>query len=92
MAQTSFITDHPALPDHPRILMLKGEEQSVIQTVSENKEWQKINQAILFRCDAWMSQPTVQHVLTGKRMLSQSRECLLCVFYLSYAWRMTHRE
>lgn len=80
------------LPDHPRLLLLKGEEEKIKQTLTTSPIWQKVHQGILAKCDGFLTPPPVEHIKIGRRLLDKSRTCLERVFYLSYAWRMTHDE
>lgn len=89
----SIANNNPTIKTgHPRILLLKGEERIVHQTITGNKIWREAHQSILSFCDTLIMKSPVQRILEGKRLLSQSRECLRRVFYLSYAWRMTQNE
>jgi hypothetical protein len=77
---------------HPRILLLKGEEDEIIRQVKRHKEWNHIHQGILAECDRLLAEPPVDRVLTGKRLLGKSRECLRRVFQLSYAYRTSKQK
>lgn len=81
-----------ALPTHPRILFLSAEEQIVRNSVVDNPLISIVHKAIVTACDSFLLQAPVEHVKIGRRMLDKSRECLRRVFYLSYAYRMTHDE
>src|ERR1700761_4394274 len=88
-------TDHVAatnvtLPGHPRILLLKGEEEGIKKIIASDKTWDKVNQAILTECDKMIDLPPVERIKIGFRLLDKSREGLRRLFYLSYAYRMTH--
>ncbi|MDQ1332802.1 MAG: hypothetical protein QG576_837 [Bacteroidota bacterium] len=76
-------------PAHPRILLLKGEESAVRKTLSAENKWAAVSSFILYECNKIVKEPPVERVLTGRRLLSKSREALRRIFYLSYAWRMT---
>ncbi len=77
------------LPEHPRLLLLRGEEEAVHRAVTSNASWAGLHRAILSECDRILPLPPVKRIQTGRRLLDKSRECLRRVFYLSYAWRMT---
>lgn len=82
--------DAPAqVPGHPRILWLKGEEQTLKQTVASDPTWHNLHAAILTECDALLPTAPIERIQLGKRLLDKSREALRRIFYLSYAWRMT---
>ncbi len=78
-----------SVPDHPRILLLKGEEIAVRQTITSDDIWKRLDQFIISECDKIIPLPPVERVLIGRRLLDKSREALRRIFYLSYAWRMT---
>jgi hypothetical protein len=89
---TAQVNPNTPLPDHPRLLLLKGEEKQIEQTITSDSNWQSIHQHILAACDSMISKAPVQHIKIGRRLLDKSRECLRRVFFLSYAWRMTHEQ
>lgn len=76
-------------PGHPRILLLKGEEKTILSQVESNETWGKIHQAILDESEKILQQEPLERIQIGRRLLSTSREYLRRVFYLSYAYRMT---
>jgi hypothetical protein len=77
------------LPDHPRILLLKGEESLIKNTIETDPAWRVVHNLILDQCMVINSQAPVERVLIGRRLLDKSREALKRIFYLSYAYRMT---
>ena len=79
------------LPDHPRLLLLKGEEAALKRTLQGDKTWDKLHQSILTECDGMLTAPPLERIKIGRRLLDKSREGLRRVFYLSYAWRMTRQ-
>ncbi|CAN5368749.1 hypothetical protein BH11BAC5_BH11BAC5_14410 [soil metagenome] len=86
-----FINRNTPLPPHPRILLLKGEEAQLKNNIASNPVWQKVNENILLQCDTISPLPA-ERIMTGIRLLAVSRMCLSRIFYLSYAWRMTHEK
>ncbi len=78
--------------EHPRILLLKGEEQQIKDLIASDPTWEKMHQAILTECSKILAKSPVERVLIGRRLLDKSRECLRRVFYLSYAYRMTGKQ
>lgn len=76
-------------PAHPRILLLKGEEDAIKKSISNDKIWSKMQQAILDESDRIITLPPVEHVKIGRRLLDKSREALRRIFFLSYAYRTT---
>ncbi|CAG5067546.1 hypothetical protein DYBT9623_00267 [Dyadobacter sp. CECT 9623] len=77
---------------HPRLLLLEGEEQQIMAQIQKYPEWNTLHQEIITECNRMLTLPPVERVLTGKRLLDQSRECLRRVFQLSYAYRTTKNE
>lgn len=91
-AQTNFLTNTGSLPEHPRLLLLKGEEGNIRGAMANNKDLAGLHKQILQACDHLRDIPPVQHIKLGRRLLDQSREALRRIFYLSYAWRITHEQ
>jgi hypothetical protein len=77
------------LPSHPRILLLKGEEAAIMQTISSDSIWEVSHLFIIDECNKLIGKPPVERILIGRRLLDKSREALRRIFFLSYAWRMT---
>lgn len=78
--------------EHPVLLLQKGEESQIKDLIAEEPVWEEMHFAILRRCNDFLGQPLLQRKLTGRRLLSVSRECIRRMFYLSYAYRMTGQE
>ena len=77
---------------HPRILLLKGEEALIAQSIAGNPIWKKMHETILKECDSILLLPPIERIQIGRRLLDKSREGLRRVFYLSYALRLTGQE
>jgi hypothetical protein len=75
--------------EHPRILLLKGEEAAIRQNIAADEVWEKLDGFLINECNKIIGQPPVERVLIGRRLLDKSREALRRIFNLSYAWRMT---
>jgi len=84
--------DTTRIKAHPRLLLMPGEEEAIRNNIARNPVWQKVHTDILDECDAMISLPPVERVLTGRRLLSKSRESLRRIFFLAYAWRITHKK
>ncbi len=80
------------LPSHPRLLLLKGEETAIENSVTADPIWQTVNQFILDECDKMIEMQPVERIQIGRRLLDKSREALRRIFYLSYAWRITSED
>ncbi|HMF72443.1 MAG TPA: hypothetical protein VK616_13280, partial [Flavitalea sp.] len=89
VGQTDLIGTTFKLPGHPRILLLKDEENKIKETISDDKIWQNMQNAILSECNKLIDQPPLERIQIGRRLLGTSREALRRIFMLSYAWRMT---
>jgi hypothetical protein len=74
---------------HPRILLLKGEEKTIQQSIAVNPTWTKMHQAIIKASDDMLDKPVLERKLEGIRLLDVSREALRRIFYLSYAYRIS---
>lgn len=77
------------IPAHPRILMLKGEEDEIRKNIKEEKTWEKIHNIIIGESENILEKPPVERIQIGKRLLDKSREALKRIFFLSYSYRMT---
>ncbi|HOU31522.1 MAG TPA: heparinase II/III family protein [Bacteroidales bacterium] len=77
------------VPDHPRILLLKGEENQVKANINTDYYWKIVHDMIIAECNVIISNPPVERILIGRRLLDKSREALKRIFYLSYAYRIT---
>jgi len=77
---------------HPRILLLEGEEQQIRELINSDETWKKMHLAIIEKSTSFLRKPVLERVMTGRRLLSVSREALKRIFYLSYSYRMTGDE
>ncbi len=89
--QENAIDTLAAVPAHPRLLMTAAEEEAIRAAVRTDKIWRGIHQAILHRCDSLITLAPSERVMEGIR-LDRDRLCLYRIFYLSYAWRITHEK
>ncbi|MEZ4901252.1 MAG: hypothetical protein R2822_05560 [Spirosomataceae bacterium] len=91
-AQLKHLTDIRKIPNHPRIMLLKGEEKGIQKNIANDSNWAKIHQAILSECDKMIDLPPLQRIQIGRRLLDKSREALRRIFYLSYTYRITGQK
>ncbi len=77
---------------HPRILLLKGEERQIEQSIASSATWKKMHEAILKECDSIIQLPPIERIQIGRRLLDKSREAIRRIFHLSYSYRMTGQE
>ena len=68
VAQTDYIGSPADFPSHPRILLLKGEEDAIKKTISGDKIWGKMQQAILDESDRILTLPPVERIQIGRRL------------------------
>jgi hypothetical protein len=91
-AQWKNVPDKKEMPAHPRILLLKGEEQSIKDNIATDPVWAKIHQAIINECDKIVALPELERKMDGRRLLGVTAESLRRIFYLSYAFRLTGED
>lgn len=88
-AQQQQLNNNSSFGEHPRILLFKGEESNIIQSIEKDNAWKKMHQLILNGSDQMIPTPTLQRIQIGRRLLDKSREALRRLFFLSYAYRTT---
>ena len=91
-AQKGFIDSATPVPAHPRLLMLAGEEKQLWKNIHADKTWKGVHQLIIDESDRMLNTAPVERIKIGVRLLDKCRECLRRVYFLSYAWRMTHNR
>lgn len=89
--QEPFV-DSTRIPGHPRLLLLKGEEERIKKEIQANAVWKQVHDAILQECDTILQKHPVERTMIGRRLLQVSREGLRRIFFLSYAWRTTGKK
>jgi Heparinase II/III-like protein len=89
-AQLQYLQNVKSVPNHPRIMLLRGEEKEIQQSVKNDLYLGKIHQSILQQCDKMLSAEPLKRIQIGRRLLDKSREALRRIFYLSYAYRTTN--
>ena len=82
-------TGSEKLPEHPRLLLLKGEEKNLKKRIGRDSVWTEIHGILLKEADRCLTLPVNERIKTGRRLLDVSRDNLKRVFLLSYAYRMT---
>jgi hypothetical protein len=91
-AQWKHVPADAPMPEHPRLLLLKGEERKIKDHIASDPVRAKLHRAIIDECDKIVTLPEPKRVMTGKRLLAVSREAIRRIFYLSYAARMTDED
>lgn len=89
-AQLKHLQNSNVTTSHPRILLTQGEEAMIKKNIATNKTWQLVHQNIINESDRMLTLPPLQRIQIGRRLLDKSRECIHRIFFLSYAYRMTH--
>lgn len=89
IAQQSISVETITDKQHPRILLLKGEERQIEKSIANSPVWKKMHEAILKECDNIIDLPVLERIQIGRRLLDKSREAIRRIFQLSYTWRMT---
>ncbi len=88
-AQLKYLNNITSIAEHPRILLLKSEENAIIKNVNTDPNWKKLNKTIIDESNQIIGLPTLERIQIGRRLLDKSREALRRIFFLSYAYRMT---
>lgn len=88
-AQTAHVNADNKIPAHPRLMLLKGEEKTLMKQIKKDAYWQAIHNDILAESDRIIALPVSERIMEGRRLLGVSRENLRRIFFLSYAYRMT---
>jgi hypothetical protein len=77
---------------HPRLLMKSDGLERLKHQAKSDTLLQKYIGLIIRQADRCCSQPPLEHVLIGPRLLSVSRDCLDRIYALGMAWRLTGEE
>ncbi len=88
-AQSTAPRADAPVPSHPRLLLLRGEEQGILRDIASDTTRRRIHQAIISGADELSSLPPIERIKIGRRLLDKSREGLRRLFLLSYAARLT---
>ena len=91
-AQVKQIDDLQITQQHPRILLLKGEEANLVSSIKKDPVWSMLHGAILKESDRIITLAPIKRIQIGRRLLDKSREAIRRLFYLSYAYRTTNDQ
>ena len=86
------LPDKIKLPDHPRILLIKGEEKSIRAAIAADPAWKKMHETIKSYCDVLIDSVVLERVPPASALmntLNTSRKALRRIFFLSYVYRVT---
>ncbi|MGJ7030593.1 heparinase II/III domain-containing protein [Niabella hirudinis] len=81
--------DFTVKKDHPRLLLLKGEEKQIREKIAGDAFLASMHHYIIRTADSILNEPVVAYELIGSQLLKVSRKALTYIYYLSYSWRMT---
>ena len=81
--------DYGKIAPHPRLLLPEGGEEAIKKAIAEYPPLAAVHQRIMELCDRTLTEPPVERIKEGKRLLAISRIALKRIYYLSYAYRMT---
>jgi hypothetical protein len=85
----SYSFNYLEATSHPRILLKKGEESKILESVKKNQSYKKIHNYILNTSDKYLKLPALVYKKRGKRLLYISWQALKRLCYLSYSYRIT---
>lgn len=88
-AQEKHVDESFRMPAHPRILLMKGEEQALKRNIFKDAIWTDVHKSIIKQADDMLDLPVEERIKQGKRLLQVSQSVLKRVFFWSYAYRMT---
>src|SRR5690348_1570354 len=67
-AQTDFIGPVSNMSGHPRILMMKGEENDIKKLIASDQLWAKMHKVILDESDRLLTAPPIERIQIGRRL------------------------
>ncbi|MBQ4531799.1 MAG: heparinase II/III family protein [Alistipes sp.] len=81
--------DYDKLAPHPRLLLKNGDIAAMKEFRDRSDNAREVHNRIISTADGYLSAMPLTRKMTGRRLLSTSREALKRIFYLSYAYLMT---
>lgn len=84
--------DFDRLAPHPRLLLGDGDIAAMRELPSRSENAAAVHARIIAECDKILDTAPVERIMTGRRLLSVSRDALQRIFYLSYAYLTTQDE
>ncbi len=85
----SQVSAYVSLPSHPRLLLLKGEEKALLNNIQNDRTWTNLQALLEREAQKLTNEVPKERVLTGRRLLTVSREYLRRLFIMSYIYRTT---
>ena len=89
VAVSAQTLDYDKLAPHPRLLLKQGDITAMKAFRDRSENAREIHNRIISTADGYLSAEPLTRKMTGRRLLSVSREALKRIFYLSYAYLMT---
>lgn len=86
----NIIYGNTHLSQHPRLLLIKGEECKIKQLVKEDEAMKAVHDYIIKYSETSINKEPVERIKQGKRLLGVSRTALQRIYFLSYSYRMTN--
>ena len=77
---------------HPRLLLTDARLQELKSLSFADARLKKYADAVVAQADKDLNKAVIEHILIGPRLLDKSRECLLRVYDLAFAYRWTNNE
>ncbi|MCQ2184656.1 MAG: DUF4962 domain-containing protein, partial [Bacteroidales bacterium] len=82
--------EEKVLPDHPRLILQRGEEVALVRNIGSDIRWQRLHEAIIDECANILVAENQDYKLDARRtMHTQCCETVRRVMFLSYAYRTT---
>jgi hypothetical protein len=76
-------------PGHPRLMLTDDDLASLRALLKTDPELQGLVEKVVAEATDLLDKPTVEYIVIGPRLLSQSRACLMKVYALALAYRLT---
>lgn len=93
LAQQSYVTEKTRVHSHPRLLLLKGEERTLLRNIKKDPIWTEIHNTIISAADEVIDMPlSLEKKRGNEEFLAIAREDLRRLFFLGYAYRMTGKD
>ena len=87
-AQQAYLNGTERIPNHPRILLLKGEEKAIKRSIRKNPVWKDVHQILMDKADEAVQLPVNEYKKQGMR-LPVAYDNFRHLFLMGYAYRMT---
>ena len=85
-------TEQDGIPNHPRIILLAGDEKELLKRIAESNDLSKINTLVISIADGYLNSESIKRKIIGKRLLQVSHSYLKRILFLSYSFRLTNDE